>query len=184
MKLNPFSAGTMVEAAKTCPTCNVPLVSACCPICKTYTFTLVHQAKEVKMPAMKPWEFIPNLDPQQARGKLSPEMWVSANYIGEEKYDGERRLGQFCSVKGPGSALVRLTGRPSKVKGVPIEKTDQLPQISGMKGYITETGKVLTLKVPDPPAELDGCVVDGEVVLPPDYENPRWVASRRSSPAS
>lgn len=105
-----------------------------------------------------PWKFIKDLEPQKARGKLVESLWDDPDWIAEEKYDGERRIAQFCGK------VVRFTGCPSRVTGVPVEKTDQIPHLSSAYKVI---GKGIDTV---PPAALDGTVLDGELILLEGYE--------------
>jgi ATP-dependent DNA ligase len=99
--------------------------------------------------------------PQKARGRLVESIWSDPMWIAEEKYDGERRIAQFCGK------VVRFTGTPSRVTGKPVEKTEQVPQLSGW--FDKKAGGV---PLPDsvPPASLDGTVLDGELIMPEDVK--------------
>ncbi len=94
--------------------------------------------------------------PQKARGRLVESIWNDPAWIAEEKYDGERRIAQFCGK------VVRFTGTPSRVTGNPVEKTEQVPHLSGWD---------YTHAIPErathvPPVALDGTVLDGELIVP------------------
>jgi ATP-dependent DNA ligase len=100
------------------------------------------------------WHFLNNLVPQKARGKLEESMWDDVMWIAEVKEDGDRRIAQFCA-----SGLVRFTGTPSKATGKPVEKTDNIPQLSGsMTGAWGTSPRVVRA--------LEGTVLDGEIVAP------------------
>lgn len=97
------------------------------------------------------------IEPQPARGTLREEMWDSPDWIAEEKYDGDRRIAQFCGK------IVRFTGRRKSVKdGLFVEKTENVPHLSG--GRVLQ--KITPIHVP-PPA-LEGTVLDGEMIVDPD----------------
>jgi ATP-dependent DNA ligase len=100
------------------------------------------------------------LVPQKARGKLVESMWHDPDWQIEEKFDGERRIAQFVN------GVVRFTGTPSKKTGKPVEKTDQLPHLSGAgfkhKGRMTATEAQSHRYPPD----LEGTVLDGELIKP------------------
>lgn len=96
------------------------------------------------------WRF-QQIEPQPARGALVESMWSSGDYVAEEKYDGDRRIAQFC---GP---LVRFTGRRISVQtGEFVEKTANVPHLAGP---YKATGSRA------PPAGLDGTVLDGEMIV-------------------
>jgi ATP-dependent DNA ligase len=100
------------------------------------------------------WRFLSDLVPQKARGTLDPAMWDDVMYVAEVKEDGDRRIAQFCA-----SGLVRFTGTPSKTTGKPVEKTENIPQLSGasLGGWATHPNVVRA---------LEGTVLDGEIVAP------------------
>lgn len=109
--------------------------------------------------------------PPGARGKFKPEMMTSPLYYAEEKFDGDRRTAQFC-----GSA-VRFTGRViSKVDGLMVEKTDNVPHLSGktLPGLVPEA---LTDMARQCAAALEGTVLDGEMVCDFDGARSRDVTS-------
>ncbi len=96
------------------------------------------------------WKFM-QIEPQPARGKLVESMWDDPKYVAEEKYDGDRRIAQFCGE------VVRFTGRRISVKdGLFVEKTENVPHLSIGRGY--------GVSVRAPPRSLDGTVLDGEVI--------------------
>lgn len=95
---------------------------------------------------MAKWKF-QQIEPQPARGTFLDDMWDSSLWVAEEKYDGDRRIAQFCD------GIVRFTGRRKSVKdGLFVEKTDNIPHLSGNK-------------IRKPPSSLDGTVLDGEMVI-------------------
>lgn len=94
--------------------------------------------------------------PQKARGKLVESIWNDDAWTAEVKFDGERRIAQFCGK------LVRFTGTPSRKSGKPVEKTDQLPHLSGAYMVGDGAGDRFT----KPPASLAGTVLDGELIAP------------------
>jgi bifunctional non-homologous end joining protein LigD len=83
------------------------------------------------------------LHPTPARGKFKEEMYEDPKWTAELKYDGDRRIAQFCPEG------TRFTGRRvSDVDGLLVEKTDNLPQMN------------------EPVESLIGCVLDGEIISP------------------
>ncbi len=85
-------------------------------------------------------------------------MWDSPDWIAEEKYDGDRRIAQFCGK------VVRFTGRRKSVKdGLYVEKTESVPHLSG-KGVMRLIDVVRIKALP--PASLEGTVLDGEMICP------------------
>lgn len=89
------------------------------------------------------WKF-QQIKPQKARGLLKPEMWSSLDWVAEEKYDGDRRIAQFCDER------VRFTGCRESVDGTGfVEKTDNLPHLNQAQRSSA--------------AQLDGTVLDGEI---------------------
>jgi ATP-dependent DNA ligase len=117
---------------------------------------------------MKPWSF-KQIKPQKARGTLREEMWKSPAWVGEIKEDGDRRLGQICN------GILRLTGCKLGVGGTFVEKTQNVPHISGSY-FVNGVGspapvsellgpKGENIVVVPPPKTLDGTVLDGEMVI-------------------
>lgn len=103
------------------------------------------------------WKFM-QIEPQPARGVLREEMWDSPDWIAEEKYDGDRRIAQFCGK------VVRFTGRRKSVKdGLFVEKTENVPHLSDYtSAALAINAKSFTrTKVP---SALDGTVLDGEMI--------------------
>lgn len=105
------------------------------------------------------WEFM-QIEPQNARGKFRPELMDHPDWWAEEKFDGDRRIAQFCGER------VRFTGRRKSVKdGLFVEKTGNLPHLNwGHKD------------------EMEGTVLDGEMVVPVDFVTgaggkSKWVTS-------
>lgn len=94
------------------------------------------------------WTF-QQIVPQNARGAYKEALMHNFRWVAEEKYDGDRRVAQFCEGR------VRITGRNvSKKDGLLVEKTDNVPHIT--KG---------TKQV----ANLDGTVLDGEMIVPEGF---------------
>lgn len=95
--------------------------------------------------------------PQKARGKFQPWMEKDPGWIKDIKYDGERRIVQVFA------RYARFTGTPSKKSGKPVEKTEQVPHLSGRKPPLALH---VTRKIPDtvPPSALEGTVLDGEII--------------------
>lgn len=87
---------------------------------------------------------------QDARGTLKESMLDDPNYIGEEKFDGDRRLSQFTE-----DGQVRFTGRRIGVDGLFVEKTKNVPHLNRNPYY-----------------PLYGTVLDGEMVLPKSHSYP------------
>lgn len=102
------------------------------------------------------WKFS-QIEPQKARGKLVEAYWDSLDWIAEEKFDGDRRISQFCA-----SGLVRFTGSKPGVDGYYVEKTDCLPHLSD--------GRDQSRNGLPPAFRLEGTVLDGEMVIPPGME--------------
>lgn len=106
------------------------------------------------------WSFM-QIQPQNARGTLKDFMWDAEDWWAEEKFDGDRRIAQFCGDK------IRFTGRRKSVKnGLFVEKTDNLPQLNEVLFDLN----------------LDGTVLDGEIVVPPGFTTgaggkSKWVTS-------
>jgi ATP-dependent DNA ligase len=120
---------------------------------------------------MSPWKF-QQIEPQPARGTLIESMWDDPNWIAEEKYDGDRRIAQFCGK------AVRFTGRRKSVDGSGfVEKTENVPHLSGTAKVGIE-GNVLMRQLV-PPAALDGTVLDGEMIAHIGSTNdPGWKNAR------
>ncbi len=98
------------------------------------------------------WKF-QQIKPQKARGKLDPDMWTDPNWVGEVKYDGDRRIAQFCSM-----GAVRFTGTRESVDGTGfVEKTGNLPHLSGAAEPYAKRSTLVA---------LTGTVLDGEIVAP------------------
>lgn len=108
---------------------------------------------------MSKWAF-KQIEPQPARGTLREEMWDSPDWIAEEKYDGDRRIAQFCG-KG-----VRFTGRRISVKdGLFVEKTENVPHLSSYGPPLTIPDlRCTNFTMTKVPAALEGTVLDGEMV--------------------
>jgi bifunctional non-homologous end joining protein LigD len=91
------------------------------------------------------WKF-KQIKPQKARGEFLESMWTDLAWSAENKYDGDRRIAQFCGV------LVRLTGTRESVDGTGfVEKSHNLPHLQICEGVLNR---------------LDGTVLDGEIVAP------------------
>lgn len=110
---------------------------------------------------MKRWAF-QQFEPQCCRGAYHDALMNDEEYDAEIKYDGDRRIAQFC---GP---AVRFTGRTKSVKdGRYVERTENVPHLSGKPAPrhwpIAVEGMV---HVP-PPAFLEGTVLDGEMIVAP-----------------
>jgi ATP-dependent DNA ligase len=117
------------------------------------------------------------IEPQPARGTLREEMWDSPEWIAEEKYDGDRRIAQFCGK------VVRFTGRRKSVKdGLFVEKTDNVPHLSATM-FTNSSGRFVPLdslhqgakgqiNIVRPPAALEGTVLDGEMICVSPAEFP------------
>lgn len=104
------------------------------------------------------WKFM-QIEPQPARGALVEAMWKDPAWIAEEKYDGDRRIAQFCGD------TVRFTGRRISVKdGLFVEKTTNIPHLAGIPGM----WKHEVVPYHRPPKVLDGTVLDGEIVFNPE----------------
>jgi ATP-dependent DNA ligase len=85
------------------------------------------------------------VEPALARGRFRPSLLQDPDWTAEIKYDGDRRIAQFCD------GVVRFTGRTvSKKDGLFVEKTDNLPHL--------QTRRV---------RGLAGTVLDGEVIVSP-----------------
>jgi len=91
------------------------------------------------------WKFR-QIKPQKARGKFLHSMWTDSAWIAETKYDGDRRIAQFCSDR------VRFTGTRESVDGTGyVEKSVNLPHL---------------MACTIPQLSLEGTVLDGEIVHP------------------
>lgn len=93
------------------------------------------------------WKF-KQIKPQKARGKFLESMWADPIWSAENKYDGDRRIAQFCGLG------VRFTGTRESVDGT---------------GYVEKTGNLLHLSSPNQghnQMALLGTVLDGEIVAP------------------
>src|SRR4051812_31709140 len=98
------------------------------------------------------WKF-KQIKPQKARGKFLEFMWTDPAWSAENKYDGDRRIAQFC---GGSLGVVRFTGTRESVGGTGfVEKTENLPHLFGTN--LTPYARI---------RELDGTVLDGEIVAP------------------
>lgn len=102
------------------------------------------------------------IKPQKAHGVLRQEFWHSPEWVAEEKFDGDRRIAQFCGEQG-----VRFTGTRESVDGSGfVEKSANLPHLWGRwSGRMTATevrnqGSMMAAK------HLVGTVLDGEIVCP------------------
>lgn len=97
------------------------------------------------------WKF-KQIKPQKARGKFLESMWTDPAWSAENKYDGDRRIAQFCGTGA--TAQVRFTGTRESVSGGGfVEKTINLPHLYDMPDL-------------DRIQKLDGTVLDGEIVAP------------------
>ena len=89
------------------------------------------------------------LVPALARGTFRLGMMTDPRWSAEIKYDGDRRLAQFCG------SIVRFTGRTiSKTDGLYVEKTGNVPHLS--RGEHCTEGCIRA---------LDGTVLDGEMTV-------------------
>lgn len=99
------------------------------------------------------------LTPTPARGKFTPKLYKANGWWAEEKFDGDRRIAQFVG------GMVRFTGRRlAKETGLFVEKSYNVPHLSKAWGAVVRLPS-------DPysdgyPPELEGCVLDGEIVCP------------------
>src|SRR5882724_11697590 len=99
------------------------------------------------------WKF-KQIKPMKARGVFKDSMWSDPNYLAEEKYDGDRRIAQFCA-----SGLVRYTGTRESVDGSGfVEKTENLPHLMEARNQ-ARNGHA-------PMYTLEGTVLDGEMIPP------------------
>ncbi len=128
------------------------------------------------------WRFI-QVTPQPARGAFDPSLLSSDEWVAEEKYDGDRRIAQFCSD------VVRFTGRRASVKdGKFVERSAQVPHLSaavfkngagsllGMRAL--HLGAKGVMQIVRPPRRLDGTVLDGEMIVPVSLESMRGGKSK------
>src|SRR5882724_8896482 len=100
------------------------------------------------------WKF-KQIKPMKARGVFKDSMWSDPNYLAEEKYDGDRRIAQFCASK-----LVRFTGTRESVDGSGfVEKTENLPHLMDARNQARDGHP--------PRFTLEGTVFDGEIIPPP-----------------
>jgi ATP-dependent DNA ligase len=110
---------------------------------------------------MAKWTF-KQIEPQPARGTLREEMWDSPDWIAEEKYDGDRRIAQFCGK------VVRFTGRRKSVDGSGfVEKTENVPHLSAKGPVAKVPGMAQMIRenmLKFPPAAMEGTVLDGEMI--------------------
>lgn len=98
------------------------------------------------------WKFM-QIKPQKARGSFREALWTDPSYVAEEKYDGDRRIAQFCGK------VIRFTGTRESVDGTGfVEKTGCLPHLSGLG----ESSDAMRAAL----RTLEGTVLDGEVVPP------------------
>ena len=104
------------------------------------------------------WRF-DQFKPQKARATLKESMWTDPDYYLEEKFDGFREISQFC-----GSVVRFTSGVKSKKDGLFVEKTDRIPHLSG---YTTANN--YSEKLIEPPADLTGTVLDGEMIIPEGF---------------
>jgi len=110
---------------------------------------------------MTRWKF-QQIEPQKARGTFHELLWLDPNWVAEEKYDGDRRIAQFCDK------VVRFTGCRKSVKdGLFVEKTENIPHLSGCAGAPSMGSKVSRKVI----AALKGTVLDGEIVINGVYKN-------------
>jgi ATP-dependent DNA ligase len=87
-------------------------------------------------------------------------MWDDLAWVAEEKLDGDRRIAQFCGD------VVRFTGRKKSVKdGLFVEKTHNIPHLSAWGTDLDMTKRPVHI----PPTELEGTVLDGEMVIPEGF---------------
>lgn len=123
------------------------------------------------------WRF-KQIKPQKARGKFPAakqppdvqlacirERFNGPEWVAEEKYDGDRRVGQFCG------SVVRITGCREGVKGGFVEKTGNVPHLSNLWPKLDPrtAGRVALQKLEEMKRRtdvLDGTVLDFECVVP------------------
>jgi len=83
------------------------------------------------------------IEPTLARGSYRDEYLEHTDWVAEVKYDGDRRIAQFCEEG------TRFTGRRvSDINGLLVEKTENLPQLNEAVEHLL------------------GTVLDGEIVHP------------------
>lgn len=93
------------------------------------------------------WKF-KQIKPQKARGKFLESLWTDPAWSAENKYDGDRRIAQFCGLG------VRFTGTRESVDGTGfVEKTENIPHLSSANQGRNQMA-------------LLGTVLDGEIVAP------------------
>lgn len=98
------------------------------------------------------WVF-KQIKPQKARGKFVEALWQDPAWSAETKFDGDRRIAQFCP-----SGLVRFTGCRESVDGTGfVEKSAQVPHLSCIGHLLAMTQRVKAMA---------GTVLDGEMVAP------------------
>ncbi len=120
------------------------------------------------------WRFR-EVEPEPARGRFREELMTDPAWDAEVKYDGDRRVAQFCD-----DLVVRFTGRRRSVRdGRLVEKTMNLPHLAlstvnlttlrAVSGRLraeqrvaSEDARLLTRV-----HSLAGTVLDGEVVVAP-----------------
>lgn len=108
------------------------------------------------------------LEPQCARGAFDPSMMTDPDYTAEIKYDGDRRIAQFCPNGMTGDALVRFTGRKKSVTdGRYVEKTENVPHLAraalglaGVRDWAKHEPRIKRNA-----AALVGTVLDGEMII-------------------
>jgi len=107
---------------------------------------------------MAPGKFL-QIEPAVARGNLTDSMWKDPKYVIENKYDGDRRIAQFCGQS------VRFTGRKQSVKdGLYVEKSENVPHLSNLLPSKLDVRLLPTIPRAIPPLKLNGTVLDGEMV--------------------
>lgn len=94
------------------------------------------------------------IKPQKARGKFQESLWTDPAWGVENKEDGDRRIAQFVG------GIVRFTGSKESVSGGFVEKSFNIPHLSGARRNLH--GDVFWADTP----HLDGTVLDGEIVAP------------------
>lgn len=111
------------------------------------------------------------IEPQKARGifkaaKGTPAQKIAyikdnfgPEWVAEEKFDGDRRIGQFVD------GLVRLTGTRQSVKdGLFVEKTANVPHISGV-----QCAEIRPLASAKNVRKLNGTILDMEMIVPEGF---------------
>ena len=112
------------------------------------------------------------ISPCCARGTFNKLYYNHPSFDAEEKFDGDRRIGQFC-IEG-GFPCVRFTGRRVSDKdGLLVEKTTNVPHLSGLFDGTGDDPPEMCA----PPATLEGTVLDGEMVCPWDGARSKDVTS-------